>query len=122
MNLAAWVQRNGTVIGDRSAIAVGKTVYATHRQTALRVRSIAGYLRGKLRCAAGEHVGIISHNGAAYLEALFGIWHVLPTLESPASSNSAVPSRGPTAASITRIVFHVPWMNRKRNVNARAMM
>ncbi len=75
MNLAAWVQRNGTSIGDRPAIAVGKTVYATHRQMALHVRGIAGYLRGQLGCAAGERVGIISHNGAAYLEALFGIWH-----------------------------------------------
>src|SRR5437763_3526874 len=75
MNLAAWIERNGTVIGDRPAIAVGTTTYATHRQMAARVRSIAGYLRGKLGCAAGERVGIISHNRADYLEALFGIWH-----------------------------------------------
>lgn len=52
MNLAAWIERNGTVIGDRPAIAVGPATYATHRQMAARVRAIAGYLRGKLGCAA----------------------------------------------------------------------
>jgi acyl-CoA synthetase (AMP-forming)/AMP-acid ligase II len=74
MNLA-WVQRNGTVVGDRPAIAVGKATYATHAQMAMRVRAIAGYLRGKLGCTTGDRVGIISHNSAWYLEALFGIWH-----------------------------------------------
>jgi long-chain acyl-CoA synthetase len=75
MNLAAWVQRNGTVIGDRPAIAVGKMIYATHAQMAMRVCAVAGYLRGKLGCEVGERVGVISHNSAEYLEALFGIWH-----------------------------------------------
>src|SRR5205823_5464057 len=75
VNLAAWVQRNGNVIGERPAIAVGKTVYATHRQMAARVRGIAGYLKAKLGCNAGDRIGIISHNSPAYLEALFGIWH-----------------------------------------------
>jgi len=75
MNLAAWVTRNGTAIGDRPAIAVGTTTHATHRQMAARVRSIAGYLRNKLGCNAGDHVGIISHNCAEYLEAQFGAWH-----------------------------------------------
>jgi len=75
MNLAAWVARNGTAFADRPAIAVGATVYATHRQMAARVRSIAGYLQNKLGCNAGVRVGIISHNCAEYLEAQFGIWH-----------------------------------------------
>jgi long-chain acyl-CoA synthetase len=75
MNIAAWIERNGTVIGDRPAIAIGSTVHATHRQMAARVRGIAGYLRSKLGCAAGDRVGLISHNSAWYLEALFGIWH-----------------------------------------------
>ncbi len=75
MNLAAWVERNGTVIGDRPAIALGTTVHATHRQMAARVRSIAGYLRNRRGCEAGERVAIISHNGVDYLEALFGIWY-----------------------------------------------
>src|SRR5205085_2827448 len=42
---------------------------------AARVRGIAGYLKAKLGCNAGDRIGIISHNSAAYLEALFGIWH-----------------------------------------------
>jgi acyl-CoA synthetase (AMP-forming)/AMP-acid ligase II len=75
MNLASWVERNGRLIGDRPAIAVGTTTYATHRQMAGQVRAIAGYLRGKLGCVTGERVGIISHNNARYLGALFGIWH-----------------------------------------------
>src|SRR5437763_8811474 len=75
MNLAVWIERNGTVIGARPAIGVGPASYATHREMAARVRAIAGYLRGKLGCAAGERVGIISHNSAHYLEAVFGIWH-----------------------------------------------
>src|SRR5205085_2966669 len=42
---------------------------------AARVRGIAGYLKAKLGCNAGDRIGIISHNRADYLEALFGIWH-----------------------------------------------
>ncbi len=75
MNVAVWIERNARLMPDRPGIAVGPDTYLTHRQWATRVRSIAGFLRHRLKLEAGERVAIISANHATYLEALFGIWH-----------------------------------------------
>src|SRR5260370_21624357 len=75
MNIAAWVERNGRVFGDRPGISVGMHVHAADEEWTARVRSIAGALAEFPGMAPGERVALAMTNSAEYLEALFGIWH-----------------------------------------------
>jgi acyl-CoA synthetase (AMP-forming)/AMP-acid ligase II len=75
MNIAAWIQRNGSAFADRPGISVGARVHATYAQWAARARSIAGALAAVTGMAPGERVALAMTNRADYLEALFAVWH-----------------------------------------------
>lgn len=75
MNLARWVERNGSRTGDRPALADGDRVHASWRQFAGRVAAIAGGLRSNLAISWGDCVAIVMDNRPEYLEALFVAWH-----------------------------------------------
>jgi long-chain acyl-CoA synthetase len=73
MNLAAWVERNGTIYSRWTAIARGTEPLHTYCDLALSVRRLAGALVRRSR--QGDRVVIAMANHPAFLEALFAIWH-----------------------------------------------
>ena len=75
MNLAAWVERNGSRLRDHPALAEGDRVHATWGQYAARTAAVAAGLRERYGLVPGDRVAIVMRNRPEYLEALFGIWH-----------------------------------------------
>ena len=73
MNLAAWVDKWGRAAPDRSAIAIGGTIYSTYRRWAARSRALAGNLLEL--CRPEDRVAIAMTNRPEFLEAIFAIWH-----------------------------------------------
>ncbi len=75
MNLATWVQRNGTRLRDQPALADGERVHATWGQWAAKTRALAGGLREMRGLSPGDRVAIVMRNRPEYLEALYACWH-----------------------------------------------
>lgn len=75
MNLARWVERNGSRRGDHPALADGDRVHGSWRQFAGQVAAIAGGLRRNMFVSEGDCVAIVMDNRPEYLEALFAAWH-----------------------------------------------
>ncbi|HZS83026.1 MAG TPA: AMP-binding protein [Stellaceae bacterium] len=75
MNIAAWLEKNARSHGDRPAISVGGAARLGFAEWALRVRRMAGHLRGRFSCAPGARVAIAMTNCPEFLEAQFAIWH-----------------------------------------------
>lgn len=75
MNLATWVERNGTRLREAPALAEGERVHATWGEFAARTAGAAAGLRDGLGLAPGDRVAIVMRNRPEYLEALYAIWH-----------------------------------------------
>ena len=75
MNLAAWLERSGRTHGDRPAVAVGANAVQSYAELSDRAARLAAGLRGRLSLQAGDRVAVCAKNCAAYVEALFGVWH-----------------------------------------------
>ncbi len=75
MNLAVWIERNGTRFGNQAAIADGHEVYADWRSFAGAVSSLAGALMNEYGLRPGDRLAIVMNNSPQYLEALFAAWY-----------------------------------------------
>ncbi len=75
MNLAAWLVRAGTYMGDRPALGLGRAVVSDYRDLAGRTARLAGAMRTKLGLRPGDRVALTMSNAPEYVEILFAAWH-----------------------------------------------
>lgn len=75
MNLAAWLTRAGTYMGDQAALGLGDTVVASYRDLAGRTARLAGAMRTNLGLRPGDRVALTMTNAPEYIEILFAAWH-----------------------------------------------
>ncbi len=75
MNLAHLLARAGRGRRERTAIAVGATPWATYGELARRSAVLAGALSDSSGLVPGDRVALIQHNGPAFIELLYAIWH-----------------------------------------------
>ncbi|MEM7225146.1 MAG: AMP-binding protein [Pseudomonadota bacterium] len=75
MNLAHLLVRAGQGQGSETAVAVGATRWATYERLAQRSAALAGALTGRFGLALGDRVALVQHNGPAYIELIWAIWH-----------------------------------------------
>ncbi len=75
MNLAAWLTRAGTYMGDQPALGLGESVVASYRDLAGRTARLAGAMRTELGLRPGDRVALTMTNTPEYVEILFAAWH-----------------------------------------------
>ena len=102
MNLAQLLHRAGRGRRDVPAIALGPAVWASYGELARRSAALAGALTGRFGLAPGDRVALVQHNGPAYIELAWAIWHAglvavpvnakLHPGSTPTSSRTAAPS------------------------------
>jgi long-chain acyl-CoA synthetase len=73
MNLAAWLERTGQVMGARPALMSGQDVVADYTTFSRRAAGLSAALASD-GLSPGDRVGIFSKNLPDYLTCLFGIW------------------------------------------------
>jgi long-chain acyl-CoA synthetase len=74
VNLAGLLARAGRVFPDAPALAVGAHVRADYRALAGRCAALAAGLRGTLRLAPGDRVGLFMANSPEYVELVWAAW------------------------------------------------
>ncbi|MEM8821837.1 MAG: AMP-binding protein [Pseudomonadota bacterium] len=75
MNPAEWLARAAQHTPEAPALLQGTAVIADYAGFAQRVAGIAAAFADAFQLAAGKRVAIFMKNDAAYLEALYAIWH-----------------------------------------------
>jgi long-chain acyl-CoA synthetase len=74
MNLAQSLARHAQARPDATAVAVGKSAYATYGELARRAGALARALRQDMALAPGDRVVLFMANCPQYLEVLYACW------------------------------------------------
>ncbi len=75
MNLAALLARSARTFGDRPALSVGPSVWASYARLAGRVAALAGGLTEVCGLRPGDRLAMGMSNAPEFVEVLLAAWH-----------------------------------------------
>ena len=74
MSIADILDRAARIAPNAIAVAHGARTLHTYSTLKARSEAIAGFLKNRLKLAAGECVAVLMKNAPEYVEILFGVW------------------------------------------------
>ncbi|MBL95493.1 MAG: Long-chain-fatty-acid--CoA ligase [Alphaproteobacteria bacterium MarineAlpha3_Bin5] len=74
MNIALFLKKAASVVGERPAVALGTKTFATFKALEVHVAALARHMKERVGLVSGDRVVLLMSNVPEYIEVLFACW------------------------------------------------